>query len=69
MKNVRRLFALISVLAFAVLARAEDVPVPDAAAITTKVAAIGGLAGAAAAIGLSVWIYRKTKAKAGQALG
>ena len=49
-------------------ANATDV-IPDAASMTTSIGAIGGTAAAAAALGFSIWLYRKLKAKAGQAVG
>lgn len=49
-------------------ARATDA-IPDATSMTTSITAIGGTAAAAAALGFSIWLYRKLKAKAGQAVG
>jgi len=70
MKNLlKKSLVVLAPVALVSRAFAVDAAIPTAADMTTSVTAIGGLAGAAAVLGLSIWVYRKTKAKGGQALG
>jgi hypothetical protein len=50
-------------------AQSTPASVPTSSDITAGITAAGAAAGAAAVLGLSIWVYRKIKAKAGQAIG
>lgn len=55
------------VLTSAAHAQAADA-VPTPADILTKIGSIGGIAGACSVLGLSIWLYQRSKRKAGQSL-
>lgn len=48
---------------------AQTATIPTATSMTTDITAIGGVAAAGAALGFSIWLYRRLKSKAGQAVG
>jgi hypothetical protein len=69
MKHTKVLLGSLAGLFLGSLAHAQSATIPTASSMTTDIGAIGGVAAAAAALGFSIWLYRKVKAKAGQAIG
>lgn len=66
---MKKFITFVGTAAAPVAAFAQAASVPTAESMTTSIGTIGPVAGAAAALGLSIWVYRKVKSKAGQAIG
>lgn len=69
MKKWKYLLGVLAMLAVSLSARAEgEATIPSVSDMVTQITSIGGLAAAAAAIGLPIWLYLRARKKAGQAL-
>lgn len=67
--KLARKYVVPAVVLGVVSAQAQTATIPDATEMTTKIGLISGTAAAGAVLGFGIWIYRKLKAKAGQAMG
>lgn len=67
-QNMKRVIAGLALLSPAALF-AQTATIPTASSMTTDIQAIAGVAAVAAALGFSIWLYRRVKSKAGQAVG